>query len=368
MSEITIEQLYELQEISTRAYNICVNGGFISTKDLRAFYAEYKTFSVLRNCGRRSDEELIEVCQTYTPHYIENLNEKFENKNYLNTLISNLTQIQKDVINGFIESETNSLSVRNCNIMLHYLENDFSIENFAKKTFLHNKFRVNMLRGVGLESASDLQVYISNIKDITLEICKTTCQEYLTIVKNKFFIQHTFSISLPDEIVESQSIFSLINFLLNQHALFDKKQTFVVKNAFRLYQNQKELMLKDIAKLIDLTTQRVTQIRNRCYEHLFDKIAFIENLKQDLYKNYNIDVNSHYIHITDATVETINRKNSTSFSKQFITYLLGIHLYNKFGFIGNLEEALLINYTKYKGKHEWKNIYLIKKETVGEFN
>lgn len=369
MNVITIEELYKLQEISTRSYTVCMRNGFYTTNDLRDYYTDHKAFTNLRNCGGKSNEELIEVCMKYSTDYIEKTKDQQENVNNLKTAISNLTQLQKDVINDFIVSETNKLSRRSNNAMQHYLKNDFSIENIAQKTFLQDKFNFLNTRNVGRQSLLEMYDYISIIKDITLEVCKSSCLEHLTLVKNTFYIQRTFSIShVSNEIVESQSIFSIVNFLLNEHTLFNEKQTFVVKNAFRLYHNQKELKLKEIAEVVNLSAERVRQIRNTSYISMLNKLSFIKNLKQDLYINYNIDVDSHHIHIDDATVETINSKNSTHFSKQFITYLLSIHLFDKFALIGDLQEALFINYTNFNGRHKWKNIYLIKKEIVKEFD
>ena len=366
---MTIEELYNLKEISTRSYNICMQNNLNSTKDLKEYHAKHETFSDLLKCGRRSNEELIELCFKYNVDYLNNIEDEPEKENHLKTLVSNLTQIQKNVINSLIVSETNNLSVRSKNAILHYLENDFSIENFAERIFLQDTFNVLKIKKVGKKSAPEMKVYLSIIKDIMLEVSETDNQEDLTILKNKLFIQHTFSISdVPQEISDSQSIFLLINFLLNQHALFDEKQTVVVKNAFRIYQNQKELTLNEIAELINLTTEGVRQIRNKSYENLFNQLSFIKNFKQDLHQNYNIDVNSNHINIDDAIVETINTKNRTNFSKEFITYLLSVHLHDKFVLIGNLEKVLLMNKVNYKSYHEWKNIYLIKNEIVEKFN
>ncbi len=136
MNVITIEELYKLQEISTRSYTVCMRNGFYTTNDLRAYYTDHKAFTNLRNCGGKSNEELIEVCMKYSTDYIEKTKDQQENENNLKTAISNLTQLQKDVINDFIVSETNKLSRRSNNAMQHYLKNDFSIENIAQKTFL----------------------------------------------------------------------------------------------------------------------------------------------------------------------------------------------------------------------------------------
>ena len=114
-----------------------------------------------------------------------------------------------------------------------------------------------------------LEIYISNIKDFLYEISQSNNEKKLISLKNNFLIQRTFSISkIPSKILETESIFLLTDFLLNQNALFDETQTVIVKEAFKIYQNQKELTLDDIADEIKLTRERIRQIRVMCLDEL----------------------------------------------------------------------------------------------------
>lgn len=59
---MTIRELFYKKKISVRIYNICVSNKFKSVKDLRVYYSEHYTFLNLPYCGKKSNSELIELC------------------------------------------------------------------------------------------------------------------------------------------------------------------------------------------------------------------------------------------------------------------------------------------------------------------
>ena len=63
---MTIDELYKKGEISVRSYHVCKYSYINSIADLKEFYINYNTFIKLNNCGRKSNEELIEICNRVT--------------------------------------------------------------------------------------------------------------------------------------------------------------------------------------------------------------------------------------------------------------------------------------------------------------
>ena len=70
---MTIEEIYKKEEISVRSYNVCKYNELHSVSDLKKYYYKYKSFEKLRNCGRKSNEELIEICNKNQKELFENL-------------------------------------------------------------------------------------------------------------------------------------------------------------------------------------------------------------------------------------------------------------------------------------------------------
>lgn len=366
---MTLDEIYRKEEISVRSYHVCKYNNLNSVKDLKEYYYKNKSFDKLRNCGRKSNEELIEICSKFQEVYSKNQEFEIKKENPLKTIILELTRVQREVINSFILVNTNSLSVRSKNAISLHLKGNLSIKNFAEKILLSNNFTVNNIKNIGAKSIPELDIYITLIKDFLLDVSETENEKHLISLKNNFLIQRTFSLSkIPIEILESESIFLLTDFLLNQNALFDQTQTIIVKKALKIYLNQKELTLDGIAIEVNLTRERVRQIRKICLDDLFDKLLFIQNFNDDLFQKYNIDINSNQIEINSSVVDNINITNKTNLSREFITYILFAYSFDNFSLIGNIEDVLQPKYFNNRNRHNWNNFYLIEKEIVTEID
>jgi len=363
---MTIDEIYRNGEISLKSYNVCKYNELHSVRDLKTYLYEKKG---LKKIQKRCKEELIEVCINYQGISTENRVSEAQKINSLKQIVSELTRIQREVINSFILVNTNSLSVRVKNAIYSYLEDNLKIKNFAEKIFISGNFVINDIKNVGSKSIPELEIYLEIVRDFLLEVSESKNEKHLISLKNSFLIQRTFKLTkIPIEILESELIFLLTNFLLNQNVLFDKTQTEIVKKTLKIYQNSEELMLDDIALEINLSRERVRQIRKSCIDELFNKLLFTQNFNDDLLQNYNIDTNANLIEINLETVKTINFRNGLDLSREFITYILFSYLCNNFLLIGDIEDVLYIKNSKGSNRHIWSNFYLIKKNIVSEID
>lgn len=366
---MTIDEIYKKEEISVRSYHVCKYNELHSVSDLKKYYYKNKSFEKLRNCGRKSNEELIDICNKYQDEYIENRETETKKENPLKTIISELTRVQREVINSFIFVNTNSLSVRSKNAISLHLKNNLKVKSFTEKILLSESFNVQNIKNVGAKCVPEIEVYISIIKDLILEVSQTTDENYLIALKNKFLIQRTFEIPLvPSEVLESESIFQLTDFLLNKNAFFDENQTNVIKKALKLFDNQKELTLDEIAEQVNLSRERVRQIRKLCLDDLLNKLLFISNFNDDLFQKYSIDVESMSIEITTNILAKINQSNKTNFSREFTTYILSAYLKDSFAIVGNYEDVLQPKYFNARNRHNWNNFFLVQKELASEID
>lgn len=364
-----IDEIYKKEEISVRSYHVCKYNELHSVSDLKKYYYKNRSFEKLRNCGRKSNEELINICNKYPDENIENRETETKKENPLKTIISELTRAQREVINSFIFVNTNSLSARSKNAISLHLKNNLKVKNLAEKILLSESFNVQNIKNVGAKCIPEIEVYISIIKDFIFEVSQTRDENYLIALKNKFLIQRTYDISLvPCEILESESIFQLTDFLLNQNAFFDKSQTVIVKQALKLFNNHQALTLDEISEQVDLSRERVRQIRKLCLDDLFNKLLFISNFNDDLSQKYSIDIESRYVEINTVVLDKINQSNNTHFSREFITYILSAYLKDSFSIVGNYEDVLQPKYSNARNRHNWNNFYLIAKELASEID
>lgn len=193
---MTLEEIYNNGGMSARSYNACRYNGLNTLEDIAEFYIKHKLFKKLPNCGDKSNDELIKICLTYQSDKIES--SKLKEENNLKTIISELTRIQREVINNFIFVNTNNpsvLSVRSRNAISSYLNQNLKIKNFASKILISNEFTLKDLNNIGKKCIPELKLYINSIEDFLNEVSKSKNEKDLISLKNNFLIQKTFSIS-----------------------------------------------------------------------------------------------------------------------------------------------------------------------------
>lgn len=359
---MTIDEIYKNEEISVRSYNVCRYNGLDSIDKLIEYYLKNSSFENLRNCGRRSNEELIEICKKYHSTNADITTEQTV-KNPLEEILANLTRIQREVINSFILVNSISLSKRSKNAISQFLGGNFSVRNFAEKILIDKKFNIATIENVGKKSIPELEVYISIVRDFIKNVNEANDEKQLITLKNNFLIQRTFSISrIPSEILQSESIFQLTDFLLKNNALFNENHNLIIQKALKIYQNDKEQTLDEIASENNLSRERVRQIRKDCINELFDKLSFIKNFNDDLFQNYGIDLSANLIEVEGNLVRKINIFSNTNFSKEFISYILSVYLSDNFVIIGNIEDVLLPKFSRSRNRHNWNNFYIVNRE------
>src|SRR5690606_27339695 len=121
---------------------------------------------------------------------------------------------------------------------------------------------------------------------------------------------------IPTEILQSESIFQLTNFLLKNNAFFNEKHNLIIQKVLKIYQNDKEQTLEEIALENNLSRERVRQVRKDFINELFEKLSFIKNFNDDLFQNYGVDLSSSLIEVKENLVNQINTLSKTNFSKE----------------------------------------------------
>lgn len=358
-----IEEIYNNDEISVRSLNLCRYNKLNSIEELLIYYRKHHSFLKLRNCGRKSDEELIEVCEKYQLIIVENIDKKENIEVSFEEIISNLNRLQREVINRFIEINVNGLSVRSKNALDRYLNGNFKINSLLEKKVFCKSFIFNNIHNIGASSIQEIKTCIATVNDFIHDVSKTDEEKDLIYLKNKFLLQANFSIShIPDNILSSESIFQLTDFLINNNLLFNENHTLIFKKGIKLYDNQKVLTTEEIAVEANLTRERVRQIRNDCFNELFEKLLFIKNFNDDLLQNYKIDTSANLIEINEALSTYVNIKNKTNFSKEFVSFILSVYLNENYLLIGNFEDVLHPKLFNNRNRHNWNNLFIIKKE------
>lgn len=358
---MTLNQIFDKNLLSVRAYNVCGQNDLYNLDLILDYYKKETSFKDLRNCGSGTNQELVKFCKKQLSENIDTQPSISNTKTYAD-LASSLSRKQREVINSFIFINTSSLSNRSQNAVKLHLQGNLKIKNFSRK-ILDVNLDVGNMKNVGKKSVPEIEMYIDIVREFFDKIQATEDENELTLLRNRFLIQKTFSLNhVPEEVLKSESIFLLTKYLLEQNAFFDKKETLILKKSLNVYDGTEEVLLEDIGKLLDLSRERVRQVRKKCLEELNTKFEFLSNFNDDLYSNYGIEENSPFIFVTDELKIQINKKSESDFSNDFITYILYAYQADKYDLVGNIEDVLQTNYFNHRNRHNWRSFYLVHKK------
>ena len=366
---MTIDEIYFSGSISVRSFNVCNDNDLKDLAAILQHYKNYNTFGNLRNCGRKSNEELTALCLPYIDFNSDHFAEASKPEEQLITTIANFTRTQREIVNSFIEINSNNLSNRSKNSITSFLNGNLKIRNISEKILASDRFNFKIIKNVGTKTVTELKSYIDSIIEFIGKVAQVENENDLVALRNRFFIEKTFSISsIPNEIIESQSIFSIVDFLISTDAIFEKSENIIFQQAFKIYNDQPELTLDDIAKKINISRERVRQIRKNIIENLLSNLQFVRSIEDDLYRKYGIDQNQYLINIDNDLNTQINLDNKTNFSAEFNTFLIYVNLSNQFDIVGEIEDVLQSKYFNSKDRHNWENFYLVKNQLNNEFD
>jgi hypothetical protein len=367
-----IEELFHLEKLSVRSINLCrriielyKESELSSLERILFHYNKFKTFKNIRNCGAHSNDELIRFCLKFVD---KEISESQRKENFYEQLTSSFSRTQREVVNSFIETNVNKLSNRSKNAIIVFLQENLKIQNVCERILSNDQFILSKINNVGAKSKVELAIFIKEIEEFTVKVSHFENENDLILIKNKYFIENTFSFSnIPEEIIDSSSIFTLVDFLINSGLIFEKKENLIFRKTLKIYRDQLEIGIDEMSIEIDLSRERIRQLKNNCLEKLFVNLQFIKNFEDNLFQKYNIDQNKPIIFIGDESNDFINSVNNTKFSKEFTAYIIYSKLAEKFDLIGRIEDVLQTRKINSRERHNWNNFYLVDRNVSEKF-
>jgi hypothetical protein len=475
---MTINEIFLNDEISVRAFNTCTDNEIETISELKEYFNTYGSFNKFRNCGKKTDSELVGICLKYfdLENQLINTIDIYSNQNICN-ILSNFDEKKLIIVDSFIKVKFNDLSVRSSNALKRFLTGDVTIKNLEENIFSDNYFNLNIISDIGAKSIPEIGFFLKeirtlifdltdNIKEIKIEESfdreknndvnflieklnrkqrqiinnyitiltqdlsvrshnaivkffnaepnlallkvkvfsklmfdlnsiknigensRVEVNKYLNEIKNfikdvykksediqldnlelEFLLKSRFkNIDTSVLLEEHNSIFRLMDSLINNNYFFIESDTYILKKTFYLYNNSSFNRLEDIGKIVNLSGERVRQKRNTLFDKLGSNLQFFKNFDENILIKYRIDNNSLSIIVNEETEEFINSLDKTNFSKQFITLIISVFLQDEFVIIGNTEDTLILKESNARYRHNWLNIYLIRKKIIDSFN
>ncbi|MCH8533638.1 MAG: hypothetical protein LAT51_01090 [Flavobacteriaceae bacterium] len=358
MSEL--EELYNKKIISTRTHNICLVNKLDSLEKLHRFYKKKGSFISLKNCGHRSNLELIDVCT------------KFVGKNQLDEvegfcevdltkIIVEMSYKEKQLLQVKIKTLINQLDNRTKNALSLYLKHDFSIENLIESEVLVPYFSIDRIRGLGYKSGKLAQDVLVKIRLLIIEVDSS---------QNPFTQEETKSIYL--KYLPSEEL-ALLQFsydyyfencerLLQSKTLFNQEERVVIKYGLLLYENQTYLSAKEIALKTGMNSREVALIKQKVINKIKKKFLFLKEFRSDFETKNRIETEQDILVYPDYIFEKVRDLHGVNFSNQFISFLIGLifcETHKNVGYYKSCLSKLVKKRIKFNSKYHFKTYHQV---------
>ena len=352
-----ISELLENNRISLRTYNVCMEQRWFSSEDIRNYYNKNKNFEGIKNCGKRSAEELMRISSL---DFLEKVKEEDLLNKQLLASFKKLTPPQKEIIESYIKMLTANLSPRLKNTLDLYFIQGISLQAF-ELFYMKAQEKAIKIKGIGRRNILDLENYFDKIKYFIVEVSKVENSEKVLLFKDLCVDKNIYPLNAIPVMVTRLGFFKVVDYLLTTPILFDESKIKLFSKAFKFYRHTTGLKLREIGKQMNITHERVRQIRNQTICDLFKKLPIVRAFDDKLLVQNHIQTSGDIIFLTPEQVAVINQKSHTDFTDGFVHFILCIYL-DKYQLVGNLSDVLFPHFSKKKNRHNWKNIYLVTKD------
>lgn len=366
---MTIEELFLSNRISARSFNACIDNKLNTIDDLVSYYLENGTFDKLRKCGRRTNEELILVCESYASSTTLTIVSKTDEREYLEKILTELNKLKRDIVNNYISFSFRKMKARSQNALLLFLDKNLKLRNISELILLNPNFSIASLKNVGEASEVEIKFFIKDLISFIEHITTIDDDSELIKLKNSLFLKTVFpDSSIPKELEQINDIFVLVDYLINSYVLFNNNENYILNKGIKTFEASELLNLEQIAIDLNITKERVRQIRVEIIDKLPDRLSFLSDLETDLVSKYNILKESTFIEVSRESIEKINQSRDPKFTTEFIIYILSIVFAQDYTLVGNLQDVMVHKLSMARERHNWKGHYLVKKELVEKFD
>ncbi len=359
--DILLEELIDKEWLSVRSINICKDAGLISLNRILDFYSKKGSFMSIRNCGAKTDKELIEICKKYLASNPVISEAKEQTESFLET-INSLTPFQKATLNRHFEYLVSNLNVRSYN-GLASIQESLNPKDIFEKIF-SERFNFKNIRNIGNKSVEELEkLKLELIRFVN--VLQTIPKDQLSKEYTKLIVKTTFA-NLPENFEEpfenvfdesgKIKIFTLLNFLIYSGQLFSEIQLKVFELSYTNH-NTTNATIDSIAKDLNITRERVRQIKTKLEENIQSYFLFVSNLVADDLVNYNVNSANLLLTIDKSFANKINESESVDFNTNFYSIIFGIFLRKTHSILGDNE--IIYGKRKTINQKKYENCYLI---------
>ena len=279
----------------------------------------------IRNIGRKSIPEIRSFISRMKNHFIisgtpsNECNEGVEN-------IDNIDRLQV-----LIEDKMHELSARSYHAVdALYKKCGCSLTLFMD-TITRPDFHVASLPAIGRKSATEIEDWIKSIRTIIDRSSKTQ-----GIVEREARALTLFKQGLKGDVATIEKVsnnldhFAYFNAIKSYIEQLDNRSRLTIDSQLKIYQGQILQNRKDIAKTLNITSERLRQFRATILNRLSRYISSLEIIASQYKDNFRYSL---------SDINLINREEETNFNDNFILWAISLIWKNEYVLLGNAESA-----------------------------
>lgn len=360
----TIKDLWLNKQISKRTYNICLFNNLLNAEDIFNYYLENSNFTDLRNCGKLSNQELINLCNDESEFFRNKKNPEIS----IEQRVEDLNSQQISILDIILHLEFEKLITRTQNAINKYIGENLTVKNFAKKfIFLDHEddYKTEISGQKILKQILNLK---SKIYKSIIEITDINDDEHLRKLQN-YYIQKLYINDEDLRIEEGKQygLFKVVQEVLQSEGFYSVPEFHILNKCLKVFTITDKNNLSDIAIKLKFTRERVRQIRNEIIKDFPSKFNFVSQLSDKYLDGVKGSNEINYIFFNDDFTKQINSENGTNFTPEFITFLTSIFLKPEFALIGDFDQLICYKDLRSRVKYNWKNFYLLRTDLAEKF-
>ncbi len=324
--DLSLKEIYEREWMTVRAFNICVNNGIESLSQLLKVYKQSGSFVQFRNCGAKTEKELIEICKKYS-----NLNKCEEIPKEINDvtleIVDRLTLSKKNVLYRYLLNSFDNLTVRARNGLLSIVGGEITGQAILNNVVL-KKIDFLEVKNIGKTTLSDLESFKSSSINFIDQLSKLDeallNQEYLKLICDSHYNEAGNligdNIGLFINEANKIKIFSLFNFL-NEHKYLFKSNSTEVFNSVYSKSFDRRINMDAIANKMGITRERVRQIKVKLTSEIKDNTSFILSLRPEDLSNYGLTKEMDMMIISESFADKLNEVENVKYNYLFYSII-----------------------------------------------
>lgn len=271
-----------------------------------------------------------------------------------------LTELQTDVYETYVSLKFRQLGVRAQNAIASVLGEDFSADNIIFRINSLQEMKLTEIRNIGSGTVGSLKTFIKDTENYLDWVIRQSEERILRAHRNKNLLCLSFpDHNFPIKLFHAHSIFPIVDYLIKKDILFDGFKKEIYLRSFKIFNNSKVNNFKHTAKKLNISPERVRQVKKYFEEQLDEKLEVLAQIAEDFEQEYELQFDGISIDINPSLCEKINQKHATNFSLNFIKKLISICLRGSYALEGEFYDIFRLRNSLHRSKHNWKNLYLI---------